>query len=164
MGLLTTSAHHSELLIIALSLISTLYKSLHPKFSPAYSVSSSLSLTTASNSGYSSASLAQLLLSQPPMQNSLYCHLFSAFLTEPDWTASPRPTRLPQLCPLYSLARTTPKTPFFYCCLRILFSLNVFTEPLLRNGRLFIPLFHSNSCICCLFLGLCLATSLYVTI
>jgi hypothetical protein len=32
---------------------------------------------------------------------------------------------------------TTSKTPFFYCCVRIHFHGNVFTEPLLRSSQLF---------------------------
>jgi hypothetical protein len=62
---------HSELqVIIALSLISTLYKSPQHLLSnfPACCVFTSRSLVTASNSGDSSASRAQVL--QPPMQNS----------------------------------------------------------------------------------------------
>jgi hypothetical protein len=72
MDLLTTYTHHSELQVItALSLISTLYKSLHAMSSPACSVLISHSLAMASNSGDSSASRAQFLSSQPPMQNSV---------------------------------------------------------------------------------------------
>jgi hypothetical protein len=41
---------------------------------------------------------------------------------------------------------------------------NVFTEPLLRNGRLFIRLLHSNGFTCYLFGGLCLATGLCATV
>jgi hypothetical protein len=33
-----------------------------------------------------------------------------------------------------SSARAISKTPFFYCCARVRFRGNVFTEPLLRNG------------------------------
>jgi hypothetical protein len=44
------------------------------------------------------------------------------------------------------------------------FRWNVFTQPLLRNGRLFIRLLRSNGCTRCLFRGLCLATGLYATI
>jgi hypothetical protein len=86
--LLTTYTHHSELqAITALSLIPALYRSLHAKSSLACSVSNSRSLTTASNSGDPSASRAQVLSSQSPVQNSfvncqLYRHLFSASLGE----------------------------------------------------------------------------------
>jgi predicted Zn-dependent peptidase len=53
MDWLTTYTHHSELQVItALSLISTLYKSLHTKSSLAYSVSNNRFLATTSNSGY----------------------------------------------------------------------------------------------------------------
>jgi hypothetical protein len=54
--------------------------------------------------------------------------------------------------------------PFIYCCLRVRFSGNVFTEALPRNGRLFIRLLHSRGCIRCLFRGRCLGTGLYATI
>jgi hypothetical protein len=40
----------------------------------------------------------------------------------------------------------------------------VFTEPLLRNDRLFIRLLHRNGCTRCLFRDLCLATGLCATI
>jgi hypothetical protein len=43
-------------------------------------------------------------------------------------------------------ARTTSKIPFLYCCVRARFSGNVFAEPLLRNGGLFIRLLHSSGC------------------
>jgi hypothetical protein len=69
--LLTIYAHNSELLVItALSLISTLYKSLHAKSSPVCCVLNSRSLATASNSGDSSASRVQVLSSQRPVQNT----------------------------------------------------------------------------------------------
>jgi hypothetical protein len=57
---LTTYTHHSELYVITeLSLISTLYKSLHVKsFRSLLYVSKSRSLATASNSAVSSASRA----------------------------------------------------------------------------------------------------------
>jgi hypothetical protein len=73
MYLLTTYTRHSELQVItALSLISTLYKSPQLPLSlfPACSVFNSRSLATANNSGDSSASRAQVLLSQPPVQSS----------------------------------------------------------------------------------------------
>jgi hypothetical protein len=59
-----------------------------------------------------------------------------------------------------SSARTTSKTSFFYCHLRVRFCGNVFTEPLLRNGYLFIRLLHSNGCIRSLFRHFCLAPGL----
>jgi hypothetical protein len=74
--LLTTCTHHSELQVItALSLISTLYKSLHAKSSPAYCVLTSRSLSTSSNDGDSSASRAHFVtrwLSTPPIESSLH--------------------------------------------------------------------------------------------
>jgi hypothetical protein len=45
-----------------------------------------------------------------------------------------------------SSARATWKTLFMYCCVRVRFPGNVFTEPLLSNGRLFIRLLHSYGC------------------
>jgi hypothetical protein len=48
--------------------------------------------------------------------------------------------------------------------MRVRFRGNVFTEPLLRNGRLFIRLLHSNDCTHYLFRGLYLAMGLYATI
>jgi hypothetical protein len=83
LGLLTTCIHHSELQVItAVSLISTLYKSQQPPlslFQPA--VFTSRSLATASNTGDSSASCIQVLLSQPPVQNS--CQLTTSWV--PGW-------------------------------------------------------------------------------
>jgi hypothetical protein len=73
MDLLTTYTHHSEMYVItALPLISILDKSLQHPLShlPACCVITSRSLAKASNSGDSSASLAQVLLSQPPVQYS----------------------------------------------------------------------------------------------
>jgi hypothetical protein len=72
MVLLTTYTHHSEQVITALLLISILKKSpQHPLnlFFPACCVISR-SLATASDSGDSSTSHAQVLFSQPPVQNS----------------------------------------------------------------------------------------------
>lgn len=56
--------------ITALSLLSTVHKSLHAKSSPACSVFNSRSLATASNCGDSSAFCAQVLSSQTPLQRS----------------------------------------------------------------------------------------------
>jgi hypothetical protein len=83
------------------------------------------------------------------------------------WT--PPPHGLLSTCQLNCLqdnssARTTSKTSFFYCCVRVRSDGNVFTKQLLRNGWLFILLLHSNGCTRCLFRGLYLATDLYVTI
>jgi hypothetical protein len=71
-------------------------------------------------------------------------------------------------CPsslLYNhFAWITSKTPFFYRCVRVRSRGNVFTQPFLRNGRLFIRLLHSKGCTRCLFRSLCLATGLCATI
>jgi hypothetical protein len=70
MDLVTAYTHHLALQVItALSLVSTLYKSLHAKSAPACSFYKSLSLATASNSGNSSVLHAQVLFPQPPVQN-----------------------------------------------------------------------------------------------
>jgi hypothetical protein len=64
MTLLTTYTHDSHLqAVTALSLISTLYKSLHAKSSSACSVFTSRFLVTALNSGDSPASVLTWLLS-----------------------------------------------------------------------------------------------------
>jgi hypothetical protein len=68
-----TCTHHSELQVITTPpLISTLYKLPHHPLSPfpASCIFIGSSLATAFNSGDSSASRAQVLSSQPPMQNS----------------------------------------------------------------------------------------------
>jgi hypothetical protein len=73
LDLLTTYTQHSELQILTeLSFISTLHKSLqHPlSLFPACCAFISRSLATDYNSGDSSASRAQVLSSQPPVQNS----------------------------------------------------------------------------------------------
>jgi hypothetical protein len=89
MDLLTTYTPHSELQeIIALSLIFTLYKSLHGKSPPVCSVFTSRSVATASNNGDSSTSRPQVRSSQPPIQNRIHCqlkllrHLFWASLAK----------------------------------------------------------------------------------
>jgi hypothetical protein len=65
LDLLTTFAHHSELQVItALPLLSTVHKSLHRKSSPARNNFNSRFLVTDVNSGDSSASRAQVLLSK----------------------------------------------------------------------------------------------------
>jgi hypothetical protein len=81
MDLLTTYTHHSELQVItAVTLISTLYKSLHAKSSPACSVFTSRCLVTALNSGDSSASALMSSLSgecrATEMSTELQRHLF----------------------------------------------------------------------------------------
>jgi hypothetical protein len=83
MDLLTTYTHHPQLqLITALPLISKLYQSQHSnKSSPPCNIINSRSLAMTSNGGGFSSSHAQVLLLQPPMQNScqlnLQHHLFS---------------------------------------------------------------------------------------
>jgi hypothetical protein len=63
LDLLTTCTHHSELQVITtLSLISTIYYSLHAKSSPAFSVSNRSFLATASNIADSSASRAHVVI------------------------------------------------------------------------------------------------------
>jgi hypothetical protein len=70
MDLLTTYTHNSELqAITAPSLISTIHKTPAKPF-PACCVFTSYSLSTASNSGDSSASHAEVLSSQPPAKDS----------------------------------------------------------------------------------------------
>jgi hypothetical protein len=64
MDLLTTYTHHSELqALIVLSLISTLYISLHTKSCPACSAFTSCCLVTALNNGDTSACVLTSLLS-----------------------------------------------------------------------------------------------------
>jgi hypothetical protein len=164
LDLLTTCTHHSELQVItALLLISTIYKS-QPAVSPSTSpwqrppveISQLQALRTSCHSR-----LCRTLVN---------CQLnYCALSSEPHFQRS---TELPTLnwldcpnCLLYnSSARTTSKTPLFYFCVRVRFRGNVFIEPFLRNGSLFIRLLHSNGCTRCLFQGLCLATGLYATV
>jgi hypothetical protein len=69
------------------------------KSPPNCSVFNSLALATASNSAHSSGSRAQVLWSQPPVQNSsqlsteLERNLFLASLAEISWTANPQLTQ-----------------------------------------------------------------------
>jgi hypothetical protein len=90
MDLLTTYTHDSELQVIReQSLISTLYKSLHAKFSPACSVFTSRFPVTDLNSGDSTASeLTSLLSGEHPIAE-LWRHLFSASLEELKWLIAP---------------------------------------------------------------------------
>jgi hypothetical protein len=87
MDLLTTYTHDYELQeLTTLSLVSTLYKSLHAKFSPACSVFTSRCLVTALSNGESSASVLMSLLSgeypTTELSTELKRHLFSASLAE----------------------------------------------------------------------------------
>jgi hypothetical protein len=117
--LLTTYTHLSEPQVItALSLISTLYKtSQHPlSHFPACCVFNSRSLTTASNSGDSSASHAQVLPSPPSCRTQLSTELVAPtviFLT---------PRRGPR------------RQHLVPCCIRNRCRGNEFTESLLTNG------------------------------
>jgi hypothetical protein len=153
LDLLTTYTHHLELHVItALLLIFTLHSSLQHHLSlpqPAVS-STSRSLATASNSEDSSASRAQVLLSEllsipsiptdnyqlrNSQSNSLLqlptiSSLFSNYLSWPGVLVNnlgPDPTG---------------NTAFnsFYI------GVGMFTYPLHRNGRLLIRLLHSNGC------------------
>jgi hypothetical protein len=101
MNLLTTYRHDSELqAITAPPLNSTIHKSpQHPlRFFPACCVFASRSLTTASNSGESSASHSQVLSSQTPVQNPLGC---------------------PSCIPYNSSARPSQTTAFILVCVSV---------------------------------------------
>jgi hypothetical protein len=128
MNLLTTCTHHSELQIFtALSLISTLYQSLHAKSSPACSVFTSRCLVTALNNGDSSASVLTSLLfgeyQTTELSTVIQRHLFSAPLAElnSQLTGSLGRPR----CLAYN---TFARTQYLYCCR------GVFTAPLLGSG------------------------------
>jgi hypothetical protein len=150
MDLLTTCIPHYTLLqvITALSLISILYK-LPQNSLNLFQPAASRSLAKASNSG-SSASRAQVFLSQSPIQNScqlstqIWRHFFSAFLAELNLTANTQLNGLSHFSSLQPLCTATSESPFLYCCLRIRFRGNVFTESLLRKCHLFIRLLHSK--------------------
>jgi hypothetical protein len=115
MDLLTTYTHNLELQVITALSLSPHFTNHHSTrwdfFQTGVSLNS-CSLSTASNSRDSSASRTQVLLSQPPVQNScrlstqLWRHLFSAYLAELSWTG----------CLNFLLhnhfARTEEKTPF----------------------------------------------------
>jgi hypothetical protein len=84
--LLTTYTHHSELHIItALSLISTLHKSIHAKSFSACTIFSSRCLVTALNNGDSTSLLTSLLSCRYPtieLSTELQRNLFSAYFAE----------------------------------------------------------------------------------
>jgi hypothetical protein len=141
-NLLATYKHHSQIEVItAPPIISVLYKSVqHALNSPACRVFNSRSLATVSNNEDYSAPRAQVI---PVHRISLKYRDCPRFL-------------------LYNhYARTIPKTQFFYCYVCVCFRGIVFTGLLLRIGRLFIRLLHSNDRTRCLFRDLCLATDLY---
>jgi hypothetical protein len=111
MELLTTYTHDSELQVItAPPLISTIHRSPHQPlglFQPA--VFTSRSLATASNSGDSSASRAQVFSSQPPVQNSAELTLSLAY------NISARITYKTQLfCYMRILLSRCPETALVY--------------------------------------------------
>jgi hypothetical protein len=107
--------HDSELqAITAISLISTIHKSLHAKSFPAHSVFNSSFLVTDVNSGDSSASRAQVLPSR--FQYITACQVSTELFT-----------------PILLGADSVGNTPFPRCmCNRC--RGNMFTEPLPRNG------------------------------
>jgi hypothetical protein len=141
--LLGTTSNYSAITDLHASQITT-----HCPF-PAWYVSNSRSLATASNSGDTSVSTTDVVTVRRISRN--WTH--SAGLSAINWTGCPSSLFYKHF------ARAESKTPFFYCCVRV--RGKVFTEPLLTNSRLFIRLLHSNGCTSCLFRGLCLATGLY---
>jgi hypothetical protein len=130
--------------ITALSLISTLYKWPQHPLSLFQPVLTSRSLTTASKSGDSAASRAQVLLSQPPVQNS--CQLdYSAISTQPPLQSS---TELvaPILFFIATLHGLHRKRNFFIVAC-VFVSVGLCLRDV-AHKRLFIRLLHSNSCTC----------------
>jgi hypothetical protein len=103
---------------------------------PAWSVFTSLSVATASNSGDSSASCTQVLSLQPPMPNSaLNSQLKYSSTAELNWLSTNWVA--PNLFLVTTLHGPSRKHRFqqlLYCCARICCSGNVFTDPLPRNG------------------------------
>jgi hypothetical protein len=107
LDLLTTCTHHSEFQIItASSRIATLYKSLqHPLSFPACCVLTSRSLAKVStNSGDSSTSRAQVVLSQPPVQNSCQFPQLPTANYELNYSAISSQPPLPSLTELPTLS------------------------------------------------------------
>jgi hypothetical protein len=138
---LTPCTYHSELqLITALSTIFTLYKSpQHPlNLFPACCVFTSSSLTTASNSGDSSASRAQVLPSPTLVRNNLpdipstelERHLSSSSLPERNCTRhSLAKPQLSSFIPtLHGPNRKHRFQRYHYCCLRIRCRGNMFSR------------------------------------
>jgi hypothetical protein len=118
MDLLTAYKHHSELqLITTLLLISTLYKSLHAKSSPACNVFTRRCLVTAFNNADSSASVLMSLLSGEYPATELQCNLFSASLAEINSELSGSP-QLSSLQPLHTdrVENTVPNTNSIIPC------------------------------------------------
>jgi hypothetical protein len=141
---LTTYTHHSESQVItAPSLFSTLYKSTqHPPRLSQPAVFTSRCLAMASNFPRSGP-------------------IFTASLAELKYNANLKLTVLPQFFFYNSSGRTTSKTPFVYCYVRVRFREKMFTEPLIRKGSLFIRLLHNNFCVSS---RLCPATGIYLKI
>jgi hypothetical protein len=118
MDLLTTYTHDWELHANTVPpLSSTIYKSPTKPF-PACCVFTSRSLATASNSGGSLASRAQVLSSQPSVQNCLTTDFVPCL-----WHLSA------------DHLETHRFQQYLYCCVHIRCRGNVFTEMLPRNNR-----------------------------
>jgi hypothetical protein len=172
MDLITTYTHHSEVqLITAPLLISTIHKLPQHMLSifPACCVLASRSLATAYSNGDSSTCRAQVLLSQPPVQNScqlstqLYRHHFSASLAELNWTANPQLNLIAPVVFSITLQRGLHRKhcPIVVC---VFVSAGRVYRAVAQKRPFFISLLHSNGCNRCLFWGLCLATGLYATL
>jgi hypothetical protein len=151
MNLLTplgTTSNYSATANIHISLIPTAPAE---RF-PACCVLTSRSLATASNSGDSSASRAQFLLSQPPLQNSCeYLQVnYSAISSHSPLRSSTALPTLLSVIPWAGLGSSSysPGADPTASTTSNNFSivLGVFTDPLPRNGSLLIRLLHSNGC------------------
>jgi hypothetical protein len=146
---LTTYTQHSELRVITeLSLICALYKSLaHAKSSqssPDFSWKRLLIVEI-----FQLPALRSYLYSRPSGTLQLSTHNYNAISSQPplqSWAQLPTVnwTGCPNSLPYKSSARNTSWTLFFYSCVRVPFRGNVFTEPLLRNGRLFMPILQQR--------------------
>jgi hypothetical protein len=127
-------------------------------------VLTSSSLATDPNSEDSSASRAQVLLSQPPVQNSLstvnstMAPSLLSFLcrAQLNWI-------VPVVC-FITPRRGPHRKRHSSIVASVCFRGNGFTEPVLRNDRLFIRLLDSNDCTRFWFRCFCLATGLYSVI
>jgi hypothetical protein len=142
LDLLTTYTHDSELQAITTPPLIT---TAHAKPFPACFIFFGPSLTTASNSGYSSASRAQVLSSQPPMQNSTL-----------NWqlTTNGVAPVVFLITTLHGPSRKHRCQQLLYCYIRIRCNGDVFTDPLPRNDL------HN---IFCLF-AYCIATAVHITV